>query len=178
MKYFLTVLIMAGFVLPAAAETAEWKTFTSEAGSFSVLMPGTPTFSDTTDHTVVGDVGENLFSLDVKEGSFSAEYSDLPRVAVIFDSAKSIYKDAKEGLLKETGASEKKYYIFIHDGMKGRELEYEVPAGGESEARTGKARFLLKDKRLYVLVGTVPKKDGDEKLIDRFLDSFKLLKKK
>ena len=147
MRYTLTAIIMF-LVIPAfitrGAETDDsWKTFASKAGGFSVLLPGTPSFSSSTDHTVVGEVVENLYSLKTEAASFSAEFSDLPGVAVFFASDDTIYKDAREGLLKQTGARELKYYSIEQEGIRGKEIVYEVPAPKNSPALRGKARFLL-----------------------------------
>ena len=135
-------------------------------------MPGTPSFNSSTDHTVVGAVVENLYSLKTEAASFSAEYSNLPEMAAFFASDDTIYKDAREGLLKETGARELKYYSIEQEGIRGKEIVYEVPATKNFPALRGKARFLLKDKRLYVLVATTPGGKNTDSLVERYLNSF------
>ncbi|MFH1037679.1 MAG: hypothetical protein V1789_03295 [PVC group bacterium] len=176
MKYFLLPVLLVILAPPASAGESDWRTFTSEAGGFTVLLPGTPIFSDTTDHTVVGAVGENLYSLETAAASFSAEYSDLPGVATFFESADSLYNDAREGLLKQTGARQTGYYGIEQESIRGKEITYEVPANRNSPLLHGKARFLLRDKRLYVLVVTTPEMSDADGIVSRYLDSFRLLK--
>ena len=176
MKYFIIIIGLIALVPLAFTGEAEWRTFTSTKGDFTVLMPGTPTFTATTDHTVVGDVMENLYSLNTPAALFSAEYSDLPGVATFFESDNSLYDDAKEGLLKRTEGKLISYFGIEQGGIKGKEVECEIPAVGKLPARKLRARFLLKDKRLYVLSITIPGGKKDDPLFPRYLDSFRLLK--
>lgn len=176
MKQIMIVVGLIALVPLAAAGEADWRTFTSRAGGFTVLMPGTPTFTATTDHTVVGAVIENLYSLETPAASFSAEYSDLPGVATFFESDDSLYDDAKEGLLKRTGGRLISYYGIEQSGIRGKEIECEIPAAAHRPLRRERARFLLKDKRLYVLNITIPGGEDDQSLVSRYLDSFRLLK--
>ena len=176
MKYIMVVIYLIALVPVAIAGEAEWRTFTSTAGGFSVLMLRIPTFTATTDHTVVGAIIENLYTLNSSEASYSVEYSDLPGVATFFYSDDSLYDDAKEGLLKRTGGKLISYYGIEQAGIKGKEIHCEIPASGKQPSRKEIARFLLKDKRLYVLNITIPAGKDDQALISRYLDSFRLLK--
>jgi hypothetical protein len=176
MKYIMVVISLIALVPLAFAGEAEWRTFTSTKGGFTVLMPGTPTFTATTDHTVVGAVIENLYNLETPAATFSAEYSDLPGVATFFESDDSLYDDAKEGMLKRTGGKLTSYFGIGQAGIKGKEVECEIPADGKLPARRLRARFLLKDKRLYVISITIPGGKKDDPLFARYLDSFRLLK--
>ena len=173
------IMIMIGLIalapLAVAAE-AEWRTFTSRAGGFTVLMPGIPTFTATTDHTVVGGVIENLYSLETSAATFSAEYTNLPGVATFFESDDDLYDDAKEGMLKRTGGKLISYFGIEQAGIKGKEIECEIPAAVKLPLQRLRARFLLKEKRLYVPSITIPGGKKDDPLFARYLDSFRLLK--
>jgi hypothetical protein len=176
MKYFIIMIGLIALVPFSVAGEVEWRTFTSPGGGFAVLMPGTPTFTATTDHTVVGSVIENLYNLETPAATFSAEFSDLPGVATFFESDDSLYDDAKEGMLKRTGGKLTSYFGIEQAGIKGKEVECEIPLGGKLPLRKLRARFLLKDKRLYVLSITIPGGKKDDPLFSRYLDSFRLLK--
>jgi hypothetical protein len=176
MKYIMVVISLLVLLPLAIAGEAEWRTFTSPEGGFSVLMPGTPTFTATTDHTVVGSVIENLYTLNMPGASYSVEYSDLPGVATFFESDDSLYDDAKEGMLQETGGKLISYIGIEQVGIKGKEIECEVSAKGKLPIQRLCARFLLKDKRLYVPSITIPGGKKDDPLFSRYLDSFRLLK--
>ena len=176
MKYIMFVLGLIALVPLAAPGEADWRTFTSMTGGFTVLMPGTPTFTATTDHTVVGAVIENLYNLETPAATFSAEYTDLPGVATFFESDDDLYDDAREGMLKRTGGKLISYYGIEQAGIKGKEIECEIPSAGKLPLQRLRARFLLKDKRLYVPSITIPGGKKDNPLFARYLDSFRLLK--
>jgi len=176
MKQIMIVIGLIALVPLAVAGEADWMTFTSKDGGFSVLMPGTPTFTATTDHTVVGAVIENLYSLETSSATFSAEYTDLPGVATFFESDDSLYDDAKEGLLKRTGGKLISYYGIEQAGITGKEIQCVIPAAGKLPLQRLRARFLLKEKRLYVPSITIPGGKKDDPLFARYLDSFRLLK--
>jgi len=176
MKHIMMVISLIALTPLVASAEAEWQVFTSKDGGFAVAMPGRPTFTAPTDHTVVGDVMENLYSLNTPTALFSAEYSDLPGVATFFESDDSLYDDAKEGLLKRTGGKLTSYYGIEQVGIKGKEVECEILAAGRAPVKRLRARFLLKDKRLYVLSITIPGGQKDDPLFPRYLDSFRLLK--
>jgi len=159
--------------LPVSGE-AEWQTFTSRAGGFTVLMPGIPTFTATTAHTVVGAVIENLYSLETPGATFSVEYTDLPGVATFFESDDDLYDDAKEGMLKRTGGKLISYYGIEQVGITGKEIECEIPAAGKLPLQRLRASFLLKEKRLYVPSIIIPGGTKDDPLFARYLDSFRL----
>ncbi len=169
------LLLLAAPVSSVSSAETEWRAFTSAAGGFSVLFPGDPVFSTSTDHTVVGAVVENLYTLEVSGTTFSAEYSDLPGAALFFESDKSLYNDAREGLLKETGAVETAYSDIEINGVRGKELTYDIPSVRDLPALKGRARFFLPEKRLYVLAVTIPASGGEEAAAVRFLDSFRVL---
>ncbi len=175
MKHIMALVVLISLVSLAAAGEADWRTFTSPEGGFTVLMPGIPSFAATTDHTVVGAVIENLYSLKTPAATFSAEYSDLPGVATFFDSNDSIYEDAKKGLLKDAGGRLISYRGIEQAGIKGKELEWEIPSTGRHPLRRERSRFLLKDERLYVLNIAILGRKVDESLFSRYLDSFKIL---
>lgn len=162
---------------PLAAEAAEWRAFTSPAGGFSVFLPGAPTFSRQTRRTAVGLIEENYYRLDSAEARYSVEYQDLPGLAVFFASAGKIYNETRFGVLEKYRGKEIGYREIEFAGHPGRELVFEMPApGGGRGIWIEKARFLLAGGRLYVLEAGVPETKGETAGIDRFLDSFRLLK--
>lgn len=176
MKYISILVGLIVLVPHASAVESDWQTFTSREGGFTILMPGTPTFTMMTDHTVVGAVIENLYSMNTSAAIFSAEYTDLPGLATFFESDDDLYDDAKEGMLKRTGGKLISYYGIEEVGIKGKEIECEIPAAGKVPFKRLRARFLLKNKRLYVPSITIPGGKTDDPLFARYLDSFRLLK--
>ena len=103
--------------------------------------------------------------------TLTAEYSDLPRLAVIFGGEHTIYKRSKNAFLKSVNGREISFNDFTLYGRQGKELVYKTPT------RFGKVKFLLVDKRLYVLQASILKNISNHEPLDAYLMSFKLLGK-
>lgn len=164
---FSVVLALACLLLWPMAAEAKWRTFTSPAGDFSTLMPATPKLSQSVHKSFVGAVKENTYTAQSGGVTYSASYSELPGIAVTLGGSHTIFKKAKEGLLKEAGGTETSFNEVSLGSSEGRELNFTTSAG------IGKARFFLIDKRLYVIVASGP--NGAAAAMSRFLNSFKLL---
>jgi hypothetical protein len=136
-------------------------------------MPGKPSLEQIHHKSIVGDVKENTFSLKTKTGEYNVSYTELPGAATTFESDKALLTKAKDGFLKDSGAQELSFNKITFEGKEGRELAFQTSS--QDSAVQGKARFYLIHKTLYVLMANTTKgKDGMD-LIDRFLNSFKLL---
>jgi hypothetical protein len=105
----LGILLSTGLNPHVGPET--WKTFTSPDGGFSILMPGTPTLTQHHRDSVVGTIRENTYALKTSSGEYSVEYTDLPGMAVSLGGKGTILEKAKEGLLKEEGATESSFTL-------------------------------------------------------------------
>src|SRR4030095_11903054 len=119
--------IVSLFLMISEDLHAGWKTFTSSAGQFSASFPTTPTETHTQEKTVIGAIGENIYTSKSDAGTFTVEYSLLPEVAVVFGGHKGIFDKAKEGFLKRTGATEVSFTDV--SGKEGKELVYQTPGG-------------------------------------------------
>jgi len=168
------VFLFGSFV--AAGNPAAWRTFTSEEGGFSILLPGSFTLTHPAEATPIGRIGENLYTLDTKEADFSVEYSDLPSIAVDFESREGLYFKAKERMIQVLGGHEISFQPVEISGYPGKELSYEAPGSEKKKPVEGRARFLLVDKRIYVISVSGPA--DKSALIIRYLCSFRLLNKK
>lgn len=162
------ICILAIPLAAGAAAPAKWRSFTSPAGDFSVLMPGKPQAIETVHKSFVGAVKETNYTVTSDGATYSASYSELPGIAVSLGGSHTIFNKAKEGLLKEAGGTENSFTETSLGSSEGRELSFTLNGGG-----TGKARFFLIDKRLYVVVANGP--SGAAAAVSRFLNSFKLL---
>jgi hypothetical protein len=131
------------------------------------MMPGTPKLSTKVDHVPVGEIVENLYTYESKKITLTAEYSDLPEIAVAFGGKKTIYDKSKKGFLKDVGGEELVFEDITVGGHKGKELAY------KTATRSGKVRFILMSKRLYVLQASVLLSSKDKSPIDYYLKSFK-----
>ncbi len=162
----------AAFEAGDEAEGEGWQVFESEDGRFEVLLPAEPQFKESVRDTAFGDIKEKHYELTAPEGEFSAEYNDLPLLVSLLATDRMIYRRAKDAMLKEFKAEETAFGGIEQDGIEGMELSF------ETKDRRGRARLFMKKRRLYVLVATVSRKDGDEANVLKFLDSFDLTGKR
>jgi len=149
---------------PAGAE--EWKTFSPEDSGFSVEMPGTPTKSDSEDHTLLGTINEDLATTRYESDTYSIEFQKLPEAAVALGGKSRIFDDAKNGLLKEAGASETTLTETQVDGNPAKRLVY------SGNATKGEALFVLAGQVFYVL--DAQGSDLSQADIEKFLSSFQI----
>ena len=170
-KYFFWMALFCAFNL-IVPETAHSYNLVSPEGAFSIQIPGKPSFSTENHKSFVGSVKESTYRWQGKTGNYSVSFSELPGVSVTLGGAGTIYGKAKEGLLKEAGGKEVSFSEIPFEEKSGRELVFEIPANGDGPKMMGKARFFLKEKRLYVLVATSPNKVSSQ--VDSFLQSFKV----
>jgi hypothetical protein len=150
------------------AGSLDWKTFTSEKGGFTIMMPGHPSYTTKIDHSSVGKIVENLYSYHSDSINLAAEYSDLPGIAIVFGGRKKIYKKSIESFLEHVGGKE----MFTEEvdmyGKTSKELVY------KTSTHVGKVRFFLAGKRLYVLQASVPIAETNKGAMDYYLRSFRL----
>jgi len=167
MKIPSSPLILLALLLtlqPAQAE--EWKTFSPEGGDFSIEMPGTPTKSDNDDHTLLGTINEDLATTRYESDTYSVEFQKLPEAAVALGGKSTIFNDAKNGLLKEAGASETSLTETKVDGNPAKRLVY------SGNGTKGEALFVLVGQMFYVL--DAQGSDLSQADIERFLGSFQI----
>lgn len=169
-KYLLAIafsLTMSFEALPAGAYN-----LAPADGGFSIQVPGKPTLSSEKHKSFVGSVTDNTYTYKGKGSTYSASYSVLPGVAVTLGGSGTIFGKARDGLLKDVGGKETSFTDTSQGGNDGKELLFEIPSAGSGPATMGKARFFLKDKILYVLVGMSPKTLSPA--VNNFLNSFQL----
>ncbi|MFO1519897.1 MAG: hypothetical protein U1F57_09590 [bacterium] len=171
-KFSLAVLVV---VLSLSAYRVVVFAFDSPEGGFSVKMPGKPLFQQIHHKSFVGDVKENTYTLKTKTEEYSVSYTQLPGIATTFESDQALFNKAKDGFVKDTGADEVSYGKFPFNGKQGRELVFKIDATDKSEVTTGKARFFLFDKILYVVTASTTRGVKGGAVVDQFLDSFKLM---
>jgi hypothetical protein len=158
---------------PKAAQS-EWREFSSRAGGFSVLMPGTPKEeTEVKDFPVVGKGEVHLFVLSNEFGVFVAGYLDIPGLArqnqTFCDSfGKGFLKSIGDGTAKGAGGKVVKETDISFGTDPGKEILIEAPGG----MATVRAYFIK--RRGYQFVALPPAAGADAGNVKRFLDSFKL----
>lgn len=151
------------------------RAFTCSEGGFSIWMPGEPVLQEVFHKTFVGKIKENSYILETDTETYSSSYTELPGIALSFVGKNGLLKKAKKGFLKATGAQEISYRKIIFEGKEGAELAFQIPAENRANPASGKARFFIFGKKLYVMTMTSNQGQAGIALIDRYLDSFQLI---
>ncbi|MCC7343337.1 MAG: hypothetical protein IT573_00260 [Deltaproteobacteria bacterium] len=162
------VLVLASVAPGLASAQGKWRDFSSPEGGFSVSLPGKPSLTQSVHKSFVGAVKESTYTAKSGGVTYSASYSELPGIAVTLGGSHTIFNKAKDGLLKEAGGSENAFDAISLGKIEGRELSFTLNGGG-----SGRARFFLVDKRLYVIVASG--RASAAAAMIKFLNSFKLL---
>lgn len=147
--------------------------FTSPEGGFSIRMAGKPRAQQVNHKSMVGDVKETTYTVKNVKGEWSVSYTVLPDIALSTQSDQALLNRAKEGFVKDVGVRETSFEKISLQGKEGRELSYEIPAQGKQSAISGKARFFISNKKMYVIAGS-SSANGAKSSIEQYLNSFKL----
>ncbi|GEM_PF-6547268 len=147
--------------------------FISKEGGFSVWMPGEPRLERVNHKSFAGNVVENTYTFKTESEEYSVSYSQLPDIALSLESTKALLIKAKEGFLKEAHAQEISFEKIAFVQKEARELTFQIIHPNHVKDATGKARFFLVDKKMYVVM-TLNIYDDKENMT-HFLNSFRLL---
>ncbi|MEW5859674.1 MAG: hypothetical protein AB1861_20195 [Cyanobacteriota bacterium] len=179
---FLTTFLVGGSlpIDPVQAEQpillaqSVWKPFSSSAGGFTVLMPGTPNQSQETIQTKAGPIKVQLFqTFRPNQAGYVVGYSDLPANAIKTPSdVNSFFAGAITGFTNSSKGKLLSQRNINLGNYPGREFKVQL-----SQGVIVKSRFYLVDRRRFYQVFVVTDKEQDlVKSIDGFLTSFKVTK--
>jgi hypothetical protein len=169
MILWVSLLAQAGAQEPAAA----WKPFTSSAGKFTVLLPGTPVEQRQPVQTALGPVETILFVLELKPSktSYAVSWSEFSPAALKPGSEAKRLDNARDRVVAGTKGILKGEKRIALRGYPGREVEIDL----DGKARV-RARIFAVKNRLYQVIVLGPGNWVDGKETSRFLDSFRLTK--
>lgn len=143
-----------------------WSTFTSEAGRFSVLMPGTPSDSSTTVPSQPGPYTTHLFVLRNGANVFVVGWVDydpgfnFERHAELEANRDNFVKNLKATLLETRNLKIDGYHA----------IEFKA----ETEDRVFRSRVYMVGRRPYQIIIGSPKNLDDSVKVDKFFNSFKV----
>ncbi len=175
-RLFLLLAALALLLSACSSAPAEWKTYTSTGGNFSVLAPDT--FHETTQSVPSGPVNVDMHLFSLTRGSevFMMLYADYPADLIQNADPDALLEGGVSGALNSLSATlVSKTDIQLSDAL-GKEFVGDVPAG-KTLANGGqfKARAYLVHARVYALFVAAPKGKDPLADADKFLNSFKLL---
>ncbi len=154
---------------PASAQE-KWVSFASEQARFSIDMPTQPKATTTTTSSFIGNVTNEMFTSWEGDEKFTVDHSQIPRFALDFAGADTIYDHASAALLKQTWSKQVSFGDVTVNGRQGKQLVYDTPpVPGKPEIK-GLANLFLVGDRLYVIDAAVPAGESEADA-QRFLAS-------
>lgn len=148
------LLVAASALSAAGAEPSRAVRFKPPGHAFSVSLPSVPKHNRRATDTAVGDVYTDVWSSRDESGNFTVSITDLPSVALWFNSAESLIERSR----KEMMASLKAKQSGLRELKRGEfqlQVDYVVPGRGGTPPRSGRAWFALVDDKLVVLTAVV-----------------------
>jgi hypothetical protein len=150
-----------------------WKEFTSEEGRFSILLPRTPRQTVETVDTPVGEIDEYAFTVIHGNITYIASYSDYPRNVLTSDPQAILDAFRNSAVASVEGKLLNERSISI-DGYLGRELKIKI--ADDADTAIVRLRIYLVGNRLYYIYTLAPEERASSPSVDKFLDSFKLVR--
>src|SRR3990172_8679588 len=152
----LSTLALAYLAAAPASAQEKWISFVSKQARFSIDMPTQPEATTTTTSSFSGNVTNEIFTSWEGDEKFTVDHSQIPRFALEFAGADTIYAHASAALLKQTWSKQLSLSDVSMNGRKGKQLVYDTPAVPGKPEVHGIANLFLVGDRLYVIDAIVP----------------------
>lgn len=172
MKQLLLALCLA--TLAACGPRSEWRNLAVSDGGFAVLMRGQPEYARQQLDTPAGKMSAHLYSSDRPDAYYAVGYSDYPLALVLAGSPGQIFAGVRDTWVKRVQGK--------LSGNSPLKLAGKYPGlrftavGTFKDAETFvEGRLYLVDQRLYQVIAMGRKSELSQGVVNRFLDSFKLI---
>lgn len=167
-----SLVLLALFLATGVGAQPTWLRFAQAEGRFLVEMPQMPQATTNVNQSPVGPIVDHSFTCNDGDVTYTVEYSDLPRVAILFAGVESIYDKTRGALLLNVLGKQSAYADAPVSGHPGKTVVYTTPAAEPQVALNGQAWLLLVGNRLYVVNATAP--EANTESARRLLKSFQL----
>jgi hypothetical protein len=157
-----------------------WKEYSSTEGGFSILFPGAPSESSQLVDAAPGvQFKLRIYTLKTL-AEYGVMYADYPIPVGDPAVAKSVLDNGAKGAVASVNSELLELKEIALDGHPGRYLKERMPRG-----ELMRVKMFLVGQRMYQVAITTPREEGAtpemvkqyETMADKFLNSFKLLKK-
>lgn len=153
-----------------------WQEYQSQAGRYSILMPGKPKEQTQAVDSAAGSLDMRLASYEDRSGAYLVIYVDYPATLIRSNQASEILDGAVQGAVNNVKGQLTRQQDFPLGTVPGREVEFNAPAKGAQPATHIKVRYFLTNDRLYQVMVVAQQNQGLPADVQKFLDSFKLSK--
>ena len=157
--------IVALHATPAAAADQSDVEFQPPGHSFSVSLPTPPRYSRRSTSTIIGKIHTDVWGSKQSGSDYSVAITDLPSIALWFNSADSLFEKARDKMLETLGARQAGLRT-LKRGQFQQELDYFIAGQIGAPARRGRAWFALVEDKLIVVTALVPLSTSSD--LDRY----------
>jgi hypothetical protein len=172
-------LILVAFAASACMRSdSEWKPLVVDDCGFSVLMRQQPHYARQVLDTPAGRMEAHLYSSDRPDAYFAVGYSDYPLALVVGGSPQQLFAGVRDTWVRRLEAR-----VTATDDritLGGRYPGYAFSGEGKNKGADAilDARLYLVGQRLYQIVAISRKGEISQGIVNRFLDSFRLIDEK
>jgi hypothetical protein len=153
----------------ASDKLAPFQEFRSDAGSFSILMPGKPASEKQNLETPAGSVAMVMYTAGSGNVGCVVAFADYPQKLVDSSDPQKLLDGAQNGAIKNVKGKLVKETRVSFNGLPARDVVIEVP--GKAFVT---ARLIIASPRFYQIMLITPTDKGHEQDISKFFNSFRI----
>jgi len=161
--------------LLGACTRSEWRELPVSDGGFSILMRGDPHYQRQQLNTRAGKMFAHLYSSDRRDSYFAVGYADYPLALVVGTAPEQLFSGVRQTWVQRIDGK----LSASDDTIKlaGKYAGTEFQAAGKINGVDAfvHARLYLVDQRLYQVISMGRKDEVSQGVVNRFLNSFRLI---
>ena len=169
------IVTLSGGLALLNVSRPNWQEYRSQAGRYSVLMPGKPKEQTQSVNSAVGTLDMHIASYEDRSGAYLIMYTDYPADLVNLDRADAMLDGGARGAVENVNGNLIQQQDFPLGNIPGREIEFNAPAQGAQPATRVKVRYFLVNNRMYQVMVVAQQSQGLPVDTQKYLDSFKLI---
>ena len=173
LRGFVATLVVAWLASAAVAED-NWRDFQMPDADFVVALPGVPL--PATNNADPSGVTFRQYILERTPFTFSVSYLVFPPGTVVRASPKKVIDVARDALVKDYGAAVRGEKAVYFTGSAAREITFDLPPSGGQPGGIARVRVYVRGDRQYTLMVLTSRGFEKNPGIERFLESFRVLK--
>lgn len=164
------------FVAVAAAPVhAQWQDLVVRDAGFSVLMRGEPEYDKRSIPTPAGPIVAHLYASSRRDSVVAIGYTDYPLGMVVGGTPEQVFAPARETWVKRVNGKIRSQDNRLKLDGKHPGMEFFATGRNDGVESFVQARFYLVEQRLYQIVFMGRDREVPQGVVNRFLNSFKLV---
>ena len=153
-----------------------WQEYQSQAGRYSILMPGKPKEQTQSVEAEAGTLKVYLTIVEDRSVAYATAYWDYPAEYIRSTEANDLLDSIVQNAVASADGKLTRQTDFPLTVYRGREVEFETPVQGSQPAMLIKVRYFLVNDRLYQVMVVALQRQGLPDPAQKFFDSFKLIR--